>query len=58
MMASQLVVCHPTDGVDEVLMVKILEPILIGIVGVGSVIEIMSQRVFDSILIASILGHG
>ena len=39
-MMSELMVSHPTDGVDEVVTVEILEPVLVRIVGIGSVIEI------------------
>ena len=55
MMASQLATSHPTDGVDEILTVEIFKTILIGIVGVGVVVELMSRGVFDTILVMSIL---
>ena len=51
----QLAMSHPTDGMNEVASVKILEPILIRIVGVGATIEFMSRGVLNSILVTSIL---
>ena len=52
---SQLALCHPTDRMDEITMVKIFKPVLVWIVSVGMTVEIMSRRVFDSVLIMSIL---
>ena len=54
-MMCQLPTHHPTDGVDEVAMVEVFKTVLIGIVSVGSTIEIVSGRVLDAILITSIL---
>ena len=48
---------YPTDSVDEVPTIEIFEPVLIWVVSVGVTVEVMSQRVFNSVLVASIL-HG
>ena len=55
MMAHQLAMCHPTDGVDEVATVEIFKPVLVQVMGIGTTIKVMCRRVFDSILIASVL---
>ena len=52
---QQFATCHPTDGMDEILTVQVVEPILIGIMSIGPPVEIMSGRVFYTILIMSIL---
>ena len=52
-MTCQLVMCHPTDSMDEIPMVKILKAILIGIVGIGMVVELMSRGV--SVPLATLL---
>ena len=57
-MMSQLVVRHSTNGMDEVTLVQVLKPILVQIVGVGTMVEVMSRRIFNSILIMSILWEG
>ena len=54
-MACQLATRHPTNGMDEILMLKVLKPILIGIVCVGMAVELMSRGIFHPILITSIL---
>ena len=54
-MAHQLAMCHLTDGVNEVPLVEVLETILVRIMGVGAMVEIVSQRIFNPILIVSIL---
>ena len=54
-MTHQLAMCHLTDGMDEVVMVKIFEPILVQIVGIGATVEVMSRGVFNTVLITSIL---
>ena len=56
-MTSQLATCHPTNRVNEVPMVQVFEPILVGIVGVGTMIKVVSQRVFNPIFIMSIPGR-
>ena len=38
---SQLVTCYPTDRVDEIPMVKVFEPVLIQVVGIGTMIKVM-----------------
>ena len=52
---SQLAMSHPTDGMDKVPTVEIFETILIRVVGVGPTMEVGSRRVFDPVLITSIL---
>ena len=54
-MTSELMTSYLTDSMDEVSTIKILEPILIQIVGVGSMIEVQSRRVLDSVLVTGIL---
>ena len=56
-MMSQLAAHHPTDRVDEILTVEILEPILIRIVGVQAAIKLVGRRILNSIFIMSILGE-
>ena len=53
---SQFAVGHPTDGVDKVLTVEILEPILIRIVGVRATVELVGRRILNPVLVTSILG--
>ena len=54
---SQLVACHSTDSVDEILMVQVFEPILVRIVHVGTTVELMSRGILNPILVTSILGE-
>ena len=54
---SQLATGHPTDSVDKVAVVQIFEPVLIRVMSVGTTMEVRSQRVFNSVLITSILKH-
>ena len=54
-MTSQFAACHPTNRMDEVPLVEIFKPVLIRVMGVGATVEVMSQRVFDSILVMGIL---
>ena len=54
-MTCRLAACHLTNGVDEVAVVQIFKPILIQVMGVGAMVEFMSQGIFNSILIMSIL---
>ena len=54
-MTRQLATHHPTDGVDKITMIEVLKPILVRIMGIGTTIEVVSRRVFDSVLVASIL---
>ena len=51
----QLASGHPTQSVDEVPAIQVVEPILVWIVGVGLTIKVMSGRVLHPILITSIL---
>ena len=52
---SKFTASHPTDGVDEVRTIEILEPVLVWIMGIGLAIEIHCGRIFNPILIMSIL---
>ena len=56
-MVGQLVACHPADCVDEILTVQVLKLILIGIMCIQLMVKLMSGRVFDPILIMSVLGR-
>ena len=51
----KFVTSHPADGMDKIIMVEVFKPVLIGIMGVGMMIELMSGRVLNTILITSIL---
>ena len=52
---SQLVAGHPADCVNEIMMVEIFKPILIWVMGVGTMIEIHRRRILHTVLITSIL---
>ena len=52
---GQLMPCHPTNGVNEVLLIEIFETILVRVVGVGPMEEIMCRGVLDTVLVVSIL---
>ena len=52
---QQLTTRHSTNGMNEIPMVKIVEPIFIGVMGVGVAVEIMSGGVLHSVLVTSIL---
>ena len=54
-MTSKFATGHPTDGMNEVAAVKVFKPVLIWVMCVRMMIEIKSRRIFDSILVASIL---
>ena len=54
-MAAEFATSHPTDGMDEVGPVEVFEPVLIGIVGVGSAVEIIGRRIFPTLLVTCIL---
>ena len=54
----QFATSHPTDGMDEVLTIKVFEPILVRVMCVGTTVELMSRWVLNIILITSILGKG
>ena len=57
-MMGQLAKRHPADRVDKVLTVQVLKPILIRVMSVGMMIEVMCRRVFDTVLVTSILRQG
>ena len=42
---------------DEILTIEVFEPVLIGIVGVGTMVKLMSRGVLDPVLVTSILGR-
>ena len=54
---SKLVVGHPVNGVNEIPMIKIFKAILIRVMSIGTTIKVQSRRVFDSVLVASILSN-
>ena len=51
----QLATGHPADGMDEIPPVQIFKPVLIRIVCIGTVIKLVSRRVFHPVFITSIL---
>ena len=57
-MTRQFAMRHPTDGVDKVTTVEIFEPVLIWVMSIGATVELMSRRVFNTVLIMSILRQG
>ena len=46
---------HVTDRMDEVAAVKILEPVLVWVMGVGTTVEVVRRRVLPTLLVTSIL---
>ena len=50
--------CHSTNSMDEVSMVQVFEPVLVRVMSIGTTIEVVSQRVFNSILVVGILHKG
>ena len=48
MMMKQLVPRHLAKGVDEVPTIYIVEPILIGIVSIGMMIEVVGGQIFNT----------
>ena len=52
---SKLTTSYPTNGVDEVAVVEVLEPILIRVMRVGTAVEIVGWRIFPAFLITSVL---
>ena len=55
MMASKLSASHPTDRMDEVPTVKVLKPVLIRVMGVGTTVEVHRRRILPTVLIMSVL---
>ena len=55
MVAAEFATSHPTDGMNEVVTVKVFEPILVRVVGVGTTIEVIRRRVLSTFLIMCIL---
>ena len=57
LVTSQLMMSHPTDGMNEISTIEILEPALVRVMGVGPMVEVSRGRVFNPVLVTSILGH-
>ena len=55
MMTGQLATGHTTNGVDEITTVKIFEPVLVRIVGVGTTVEVVRWRILPTFLVTCIL---
>ena len=55
MVTGKFAACHSTDGMNKVMVVKVFKPVLVWVMGVRVTIEVMSQRVFDSVFVTSIL---
>ena len=55
MMPAEFAASHPTNGMDEVGPVKIFEPILVRVMGVGSAVEVIGRRILTALLITCIL---
>ena len=54
--ATELATGDPADRMDEVGPVKVLKPILIRVVGVGTTIEIIGRRVLPTFFVTCVLG--
>ena len=54
-MAGQLATSHPADGMDEVAMEQVLEPVLIWVVRVGTTVKLESRRILPTLFITCIL---
>ena len=54
-MATKFATGHPTDGMDEVGPVQILEPVLVRVVSVGTTIEVVGWRILPTLLVTCIL---
>ena len=52
---SKLAVGHMTNCMDEVPTVKVFKPVLIRVMSVGMTVEIHHRRIFNTVLITSIL---
>ena len=55
MMTSEFATGHATNGMDKVVVIEILEPILVQIMSVGMVIEVHRWRIFPTLLITGVL---
>ena len=55
LVAGKFPASHPTDGVDEIVAVQVVEPILVRIVGVRTTIEVICWRILPTFLITCIL---
>ena len=55
LVTSQLMTSHLADGMDEIPTIEIFKSILIQVMGIGPTMEVGSGRVFNPILITSIL---
>ena len=54
-MTAELATGDPTDRVNEVGPVEILEPVLIRVMGVGTTVEIIGRRILSTLLVTCIL---
>ena len=55
MVVGQLMTSHLADDMDEISAVEIFEPVLIWLMSVRSTVEIGRRRVFNSVLVTSVL---
>ena len=55
MVVGELTTSHATDGMNEVATVKVLEPVLVRVVGVGMTVKVVSGGVFPTFLVTCIL---
>ena len=54
-MAAKLTTSNAADGVDEVRAVQIFEPVLIGIMGVGTTVKVIGRRILPTFLVTCVL---
>ena len=52
---SEFATSYMTNHVDKIPVVKVLEPVLVGIMGVGVTVEVHRQRILHTVLITSVL---
>ena len=55
MVTTELATCDPADRMDKVSPIKILEPILVRVMSVGSAVEVIGRRVLPTFLVTCIL---
>ena len=55
MVTAEFTTSHLANRMNEVGAVKILETVLVGIVGVGTTVKVVSRRILPTLLITSIL---
>ena len=54
-MTAELATSHAADRMDEVRAVKVFKPVLVQVVGVGTMIEVVSRRVLPTLFVTCIL---